>query len=84
VDVAGAFSAIKINPRAKFDIVDTAANIEKNLDELKKVVNNVKSMALDGSSNDVVVHLTGRQMMTPGVLTLLNKKPHQVKTVASA
>ncbi len=73
VTVAAVFSAIKLNPRAKFDIVDTAENIEKNLDELKKVVNNVKSIGLDGASSGVV-HLTGKQLTTQGVLTLLNKK----------
>jgi hypothetical protein len=73
VTVAAAFSAIRINPRAKFDIQDTAANIEKNLDELKKVVNNVKSINLDGAQSGVV-NLTSKQLMTPGVLTLLNKK----------
>ena len=61
-----------VNPRAKFDIVDTAANIEQNLDALKKVVNNVKSMSLDGGSSGVV-NLTRTQMMTSGFLTLLNK-----------
>lgn len=71
--VAAAFSAINLNPRAKFDIVDTAENIEKNLDELKKVVNNVKSITLDGAQSGVV-HLTGQQLKTQGVLTLLNKK----------
>ena len=72
VPVAAALSAIRINPRAKLDILDTAANIEKNLDALKKVVNNVKSISLDGASSGVI-HLTGEQMMTPGFLTLLNK-----------
>lgn len=71
--VAAAFSAIKLNPRAKFDIVDTAANIEKNLDELRKVVNNVKSITLEDPQSNVV-HLTGQQLKTNGVLTLLNKK----------
>ncbi len=70
--VAAALSAIRINPRAKFDILDTAANIEAQLDALKKVVNNVKSMSLDGASSGVV-NLTRTQMMAPGVLTLLNK-----------
>jgi len=70
--VAAALSAIMVNPRAKFDIVDTAANIEDGLDALKKVVNNVKSMSLDGASSGVV-NLTRTQMMSPGVLTLLNK-----------
>ena len=72
VPVAAALSAIRINPRAKLDILDTAANLEKNLDALKKVVNNVKSISLDGASSGVI-HLTGKQMATPGFLTLLNK-----------
>ena len=70
--VAAAFSAIKINPRAKFDIVDTAANIEKNLDDLKKVVNNLKTITLTDTAS-TQINLTAKQLLNPGNLTLLNK-----------
>jgi hypothetical protein len=70
--VAAAFSAIKINSRAKFDIVDTAANIEKNLDDLKKVVNNLKTITLSDTAS-TQINLTAKQLLTPGYSTLLNK-----------
>ena len=70
--VAAAFSAIKINPRAKFDIVDTAANIEKNLDALSKVVNNLKTITLSDTAS-TQINLTAKQLLTPGYSTLLNK-----------
>ena len=72
VTVASALSALKINPRAKFDIQDSAANIEKNLDSLKKIVNNVKTVALTDASASVI-HLTSAQFLGQGSTQLFSK-----------
>jgi len=44
VSVSYALLAIKTNPRATFNILDTATNIEKNINVLTKIANNIKTV----------------------------------------
>lgn len=71
-DVAQVLSKIGTYPRIKVEIIDTAANIEKHLEELKKVVNNVKTITLL-DTDSTQINITAKQLLTPGYSTLLNK-----------
>jgi len=72
VNVAQALSAVKLNPRAKFTLQDSAANIESNFTSLAAIVNNVSSVTLTDQSNSFIT-ITAKQLLTPSAAALTNK-----------
>lgn len=70
VSVAAALSAFKINPYAKLDISDTAANFEKNFVALNRAANNIKNVKVTGDQNSVI-QLSASQYL--GASKLINK-----------
>ena len=72
VSVAQALSAVKVNPRAKFTLQDSAANIESNFTSLAAIVNNVSSVTLTDQTNSYIT-ITAKQLLTPAATLLTNK-----------
>lgn len=72
VSVAQALSAAKVNPRAKFTIEDTSANIESNFASLTAIVNNVTSVTLK-DVNPGFITITAKQLLAPSGASLTNK-----------
>lgn len=70
VSVAAALSAFKINPLAKLDISDSAANVEKNIEALRRVANNIKTLAFTDTDASVI---RVKSSQYQGALTLFNK-----------
>lgn len=70
VSVAAALSAFKINPLVKLDISDSAANVEKNIEGLRRVANNIKTLTFTDTSASLI-HVKATQYL--GGLTLFNK-----------
>ncbi len=67
VDVASALSALQINPRVQLAIQDSAANIEKYLDTLRKITNNISSVTLTDTAPGLI-HLTSSQLVQGAAL----------------
>jgi hypothetical protein len=72
VSVAQALSAIKLNPRAKFTLQDSAANIENNLASLAAMNNNLTSVTLTDQAPGFIT-VTSKQLLTGTVTALTNK-----------
>jgi len=72
VSVAQALSAAKVNPRAKFTIEDTAANVESNFASLTAIVNNVTAVSLKDQAPGFIT-LTAKQLLTSSGAALTNK-----------
>lgn len=72
VSVAQALSAIKLNPRAKFTLQDSAANIENNLATLASIANSLNSVTLTDVSNGFI-KVTAKQLLSNPMNNLTNK-----------
>lgn len=72
VSVAQALSAIKLNPRAKLTLSDSAANIENNLANLAAIANNLNSVTLTDDEPGFIT-LTAKQLLSKSVAALTNK-----------
>jgi len=72
LSVAQALSAIKLNPRAKFTLQDSAANIENNLTALASIANNLNAVNLSDQSTGFI-NVTAKQLLTKPMTNLTNK-----------
>jgi hypothetical protein len=72
LNVAQALSAIKVNPRAKFTLQDTATNIENNFTNLAAIVNNVNSVTLTDVDTGFIT-ITAKQLLTSTGTSLTKK-----------
>jgi len=71
LSVAQALSAIKLNPRAKFTLQDSAANIENNLTALASIANNLNAVNLSDQSTGFI-NVTAKQLLTKPMTNLTN------------
>lgn len=62
LDAASAISALQSNPRARLLIQDSSANIEKYVDTLTKIANNVSSIIMTDTA-PAVIHVTSSQLI---------------------
>jgi hypothetical protein len=72
VSVAQALSAAKQNPRLKFDLQDSAANIEKNFNSLASLVNNFKTITLTDTAPGLI-NVSAQQFFSYGGNLLIGK-----------
>jgi len=72
VSVAQALSAVKVNPRAKFTLQDSASNVESNFASLAAIVNNVTSVTLTDQSAGFIT-ITAKQLLTSTGTSLTKK-----------
>ncbi len=72
VDVASAVSALQVNPRARFVIQDSAANVEKYIDTLKKISNNISSITLTDTSPTVMRVSSAQLLQNPALFAKMN------------
>lgn len=72
VSIAQALSAIKLNPRLKFEIQDSAINIEKNFNTLAILANNFTKINLTDTAPGSI-SISAKQLLSNGGTLLTNK-----------
>lgn len=74
VSVAQALSAVKVNPRVKLNLEDTATNIENNFANLTAIVNNVNSVNITSHSDSTgFITITPKQLLNSSGAALTKK-----------
>lgn len=72
VSVAQALSTVKVNPRAKYTISDTAENVQNNFANLASIVNNITEVNLTDTANSFIT-ISSKQLLTASATALTNK-----------